>query len=247
MTLIDRTAQYDPTERDRTPVTPSLAGMVRLGLQGLGQDLRVCMPCRVVAVHGPYRVDVQPLTQAQYLAAKAPTTLPIIPGVPVCMPGGVNFQVKYPIDTGDVGLCIFADRAIDTFLAGSGQPTDPADARTHDLTDAIYLPGLTYDSLAAERADKTDDLVLRNGTAEVRLERDGQFRIYSGGANNLELVDLIGQLAAHCEKLVQTLQGAVLTTPVGPGAFAASTQFLFNDALATVTLLRQSLGKIKGM
>lgn len=245
MSLITRTAEYDPTQRHRTPVTPTLAGVVRLGLQGLAQDLRVCLPCRVVAVHGAYRVDLQPLTQARYLAAEGPTTLPILPGVPVSMPGGVNYQVKYPIDVGDVGLCIFADRSLDTFLAGAGQPTDPKDARTHDLTDAIYVPGLTYDTLASERADDTDDLVMRNGTAEVRLERNGTFRIYSGG-NKLELVDLIGQLAAHCEKLVQTLQAAVIMTPVGPGSFAASTVFTLNDALAAVHLIRTSVESLKG-
>lgn len=245
MTLISGTHDYNPTAK-QAPVIPTLESVVRLALRTYSLELRVCAPCKVVAVRNNYRVDLQPLQQAKFYTEEEATTLPIIPNAPVCMPGGVNWQVKYPIDVGDVGYAIYADRAIDTFLAGTGEPADPMQARTHALTDAIYVPGLAYDSLAQQRDDSTDDLVMRNGTAEVRLERDGQFRIYSGGDNNLELVDLIGQLAAHCDNLVGILQQAMTNTMLGPMPFFAATQSSLISAKTTIDTIKTSLGKLKG-
>jgi hypothetical protein len=244
--LADTTQEYDPTANPLRPHTPTLDSVIRQAIRGNDLDLRVCAPCKVVAVRNNYRVDLQPLQQAKFYSEPGPTTLPIIANAPVCQPGGVNWQVKYPIDVGDVGLAVYADRALEAFMASSGEPSDPQYARTHDLLDAIYVPGMAVDSMAQQRNDTTDDLVIRNGTSEVRLERDGQFRIYSGAPNNLELVDLIGQLAAHCEAVVGLLQQAMTQTMLGPMPFYAATQTSLIQAKTTVGLIKQSLGKMKG-
>ena len=67
--------------------------------------------------------------------------LPVIPSVPVCFPGSGGWKVTFPISKGDTGLLIFCARSIDRWLSEGGS-VDPQDDRTHDLSDAIFVPGL---------------------------------------------------------------------------------------------------------
>ena len=68
--------------------------------------------------------------------------LPVIPSVPVCFPGSGAFRVTFPVAKGDTGLLVFCSRSIDRWLSEGGS-VDPQDDRTHDLSDAVFVPGLT--------------------------------------------------------------------------------------------------------
>jgi len=69
------------------------------------------------------------------------TPSPIIPKALVQFPGNKNFLYTFPIVKGDEGLLVFCDRCIDAFYQQGGvQPQ--MDIRQHDITDAIFIPGI---------------------------------------------------------------------------------------------------------
>lgn len=91
---------------------------------------------------------------------------PIVTGVPViCIGGGGDGYLTFPIAQGDECILLFNDRDIDNWFAGS-QSSPPNTARLHAFNDAIALVGLRslpnvigdYDSVRA---------VLKKGDALV--------------------------------------------------------------------------------
>lgn len=234
---------YNAQNRAHEPELPTLESIVRLGIRNVQLELRVCLPCVIVALNSNFRADIKPLLQARYYAGKGPVELPILPDVPISMPSGQNFSVKYPCDVGDTGWAIFADRSLDAWLAGDGSSVDPQDTRTHDLTDAIFVPGLLPDAKALPLDDATSDLVIKNGTAQVRLERNGTFRIANQGQ---ELIDLVGQLTQALSTLVSTLAAAQTITMLGPMPLFAKTQLELAQATQTIATLAANLNTLKG-
>jgi len=85
------------------------------------------------------RVKVQP-GQKMRLRNGDEMEIPILPAVPVWYPRGGGLSIEWPLATGDYGWILVADRAIDRWYQ-QGIPTAPRDGRTHDIGEAIFLPG----------------------------------------------------------------------------------------------------------
>lgn len=66
---------------------------------------------------------------------------PIIPKAIVQFTGNHDYIFTLPIKAGDEGLLIFADRCIDAWWQSGGVQSQ-IDIRQHDLTDAIFIPGI---------------------------------------------------------------------------------------------------------
>jgi hypothetical protein len=129
------------------------------------KDLHVWLPASVVKVRGNQQVDIQPLLQRFYKDG-ALVTLPVVQNVPVQMPRGTNYGIKYPISEGDTGIALFCERSLDAWLVAGGL-VDPADSRTHDLSDAVFIPGLY--PLNAQATGAATDLVIKNGGTEISI------------------------------------------------------------------------------
>ncbi len=114
-------------------------------------------------------VDVQPVIQ-QFVASEdgqsnTTQSLPIIPGVPVVFPYAqkLGLSLTLPIAIGDDCLLVFADRSIDLWQENGGiqAPIESTTPRTHDLTDAICIPGI-INNITAIADYKTDAIEIRN-------------------------------------------------------------------------------------
>lgn len=130
------TADTDPAEA------------LRVLFDRLALNLRTAIPGVVVAVGADgTTVDVQPaVSLAQRLETTEEVRLPVIRGVPLQALGSetAGVFVTVPVSVGDDGLLIVCDRALDTWQFGAGvvRAPDAASPRHHDLTDAVFLPGL---------------------------------------------------------------------------------------------------------
>ncbi|MCH9834140.1 hypothetical protein K0U83_00680 [bacterium] len=108
-------------------------------------DLHTSLPGEIVRYDSStQKADVRPLVKERYTDESGSTQardLPVIPAVPVKFPGGGGYRMTFPMDPGDAGLIVFCEASLDKWLV-SGGTVDPADDRRHDLTDAVFIPGL---------------------------------------------------------------------------------------------------------
>ena len=147
-------------------------------------SIYTAIPCRVVTVRSSLedqRVDVQPLPNRR-LPDDTFKEHSTILNVPVVFPASKKASLTFPIDVGDVVLCVFSQRATDTFKGSSGAKTyTPQDRRKFDIRDAIAIPGLfpfkdaVNDPAKRKWTHSTRDLVIVNNIGqetecEVRLK-----------------------------------------------------------------------------
>jgi hypothetical protein len=123
----------------------SLAQTFGVLLTQLRRSLWTALPGRVQSFDSTKQAaDIEPLIHDTWEGEDGTNQtgpLPVIPSVPVCFPGSGAFRVTFPVAKGDTGLLVFCSRSIDRWLSEGGS-VDPQDDRTHDLSDAVFVPGL---------------------------------------------------------------------------------------------------------
>lgn len=67
--------------------------------------------------------------------------IPPLVDVPVSFPRGGGFAITFPLQAGDEGFVVFSERCIDGWWQ-SGKASEPLDYRFHDLSDAMFVPGV---------------------------------------------------------------------------------------------------------
>ena len=152
-------------------------------------DLRVAAPG---TVSGPYDPVTQSVPVTVGFLRIASTEIPpgielevpeppeVIPAARVAIVQGSLHSDQPPIPiVGDTGLLIFVDRALDMWIrAPLGAPVDPVNSRTHNVADAVFIPGLSPLALvstpAANPLARTIDApIVQLGAAATGFAVDG--------------------------------------------------------------------------
>ena len=97
-----------------------------------------------------------------------PVQLPLIYNVPVVIPRGGGFSVTMPFAQGDECAVIFSDMGFDLWWARGGVQ-DQIEARRHDLTDAICIPG-PWSQPRAIPDYSTSSMQIRSDDGNVYIE-----------------------------------------------------------------------------
>ena len=210
---------FDPAVPDFDAQTLPLDEVIRQAIGAALLRVRVCLPASITEVNENQNVDVQPLLQTRYQDGRV-VNLPIIRQVPVSMPMGQDYSIKVPLAVGDTGYLIFCDRSLEAWSASDGGIVDPADSRSHDLTDAIFVPGLV--PFGSQTEDETTDLVITNGKAIIRVQKGGTFELKN---SSNELLDLLCQITSQCQELSNTLSTDTVNTAIGPMQLNAFSQY----------------------
>lgn len=97
--------------------------------------------------------------------------LPVLNDIPVVIPNAqtAGYVLTLPIQAGDTCICIVPDKAMDSFLDGTGDatnafvggPANVSNVRSHNLADAICIPGLSTGSSALPEYS-TENIELRD-------------------------------------------------------------------------------------
>lgn len=231
---------------------PTLARVIQEMLKGAMYGLRVSAPCRVkgIASKDPMQVDVE----LGYLATFSDgDTLdaPVINSVPVCWPtgNGGKAAIRFPLAKGDTGLLVFNDRSLDQWMKSDGRPTNPKDGRSHDLSDAVFIPGLPTDSgkLAPTPYDN-EVMLLNNDKMKVVLHPDGKVEITGGPAELIAVLsDTLANVSALANALVTFAAACTLATiepALAPAATTLQTS-LNSDIIPPLTQDKINLDTMK--
>lgn len=256
--------QYDDPYEDDTnidpliegpildPETPTLGKVIADAIDARLLEVHTGMPCVVVKVRNNSYVDIQPLLMRKYIDAIAPVPLPVIQNVPVSHPRGNLYWIKLPIAVGDFGYAMFAERSLDTWMV-FGSLADPVDNRTHDLNDAVFVPGL-YPTSNPVEGDALD-MVLHNGLSQIVVKPTGKFKIQNVGVEFIDLtIQLATQakaLAAQTSDLSNTLSTDTVNTIFGPMQLNSFAQYAIIKAQvdiikAQIQVIISSMNTLKG-
>jgi hypothetical protein len=125
---------------------------------------------------------VKPVVQ-KFFRGQGFKPLPPLMDVPVQFPRGGGFVLTFPVQQGDECLLVFAERAIDHWHAMGGvQP--PSDFRTHSLSDAFAIMGVSSIPKAIQSFNASAvELRSLDGAAKVQIDGGGNITVESSSGD----------------------------------------------------------------
>lgn len=155
--------------------------MFRRLLDSFANSLRVAIPA-VVQSFDPVAqtVVLQPLIKERIQnpdLTQSWVQLPLLLDVPVVFPRAGGFAMTMPITAGDEGIALFQDMCFDQWWVAGGVQIQ-AEKRRHDLSDAVFLPGVWNQTRTLPNFSTTA-AQLRNdaGTSYISINNDGSITI----------------------------------------------------------------------
>jgi len=210
--------------------SPELSFVIKEAVKSELMETRVCLPARIVSYDlSKQSASVEPLLKKEYFKDNELVSLPIINDVPVLTLGAVGGDtfIHFPLQKDDLGIIVICDRSLDRWLSGAGNSVDPADTRTHDLNDAIFIPGLRPFS-GAVSVDNKNDLFIKHGNMKLQLSSAGKMK----ASNQTDEILLI------IKDLMTELINALVFTGIGPQPFISSTVTNITAIRARLELMR---------
>lgn len=104
-------------------------------------DIHTALPVKVVSFNPTNQTITAEAQVKQILVGGELAQIPPLVDVPVSFPRGGGFAVTFPLRTGDEGFVVFSERCFDGWWQ-SGKSSEPLDFRQHDLSDAMFVPGI---------------------------------------------------------------------------------------------------------
>ena len=221
--------------------TTTLQDLLSKFRESMAAQIHTALPGKIVRYDSSaQKADVQPLIKDRYVdeaGALQVRTLPVIPAVPVQFPGAGGYRITFPVAEGDTGLLLFAESSLDKWRV-SGGTVDPEDDRRHDLTDAVFLPGLrdfghALASAPTDRATfgKDDGLQIHIDRNKLRLGSNTPVELEKAACGDTlwnfltspnPLLGLIAWLANHTHPIPAGASSAPTTPPPTPTDFRSA-------------------------
>jgi len=163
---------------------PTLFDVVNKAAEKERLDIHTALPGRVVKFNANQNTVTVESMITQILTDGNNLALPPLVDVPVQFPRGGGFVVTFPISDGDEGLIVFNERCIDGWWA-NGDKSAPMDARLHDYSDAVFIPGISslkniipnvfMDGVSMQTVDGGTYIRLTNGKIFIKgdVEHEG--------------------------------------------------------------------------
>jgi len=162
--------------------------------------------------------------------------LRVIRNVRVHYPGHKGVRARGPLKPGEVGWLKFADRSLDKWTQVGG-PVDPGFSQYHDLTDAVFEPGLRYGQIAVSIDETKHVIGPEDGSAGLSFDD-----VENGQLPNVELSTTGESLTLGAATRINIGTGATELLdamrkgdPVNPGAnmsaWAAAVELAINTII----------------
>lgn len=144
------------------------------------RQLRVSMPCEVVRYNSKRQmVDVR-IVQPEIDLAGNNIPMPVITNIPVSFVRCGNSHITHPINKGDTGFIVFADRDISSWVETNNKSVVDS-ARTHSMQDSYFVPGIVG---GGNNANPNDVEIKYNNTT-IHLRKNGDVDINTSTKVNI--------------------------------------------------------------
>ena len=136
------------------------------------RQLRVSMPCEVVSYNSKRQmVDVR-IVQPEIDLAGNIIPMPVITNVPVNFKRCGNSHITHPINKGDTGFVVFADRDISSWVETNNRSVVDS-ARAHSMQDCYFDPGIIGGGTDAN----PNDVEIKYNNTTIHLRKNGDVDI----------------------------------------------------------------------
>ncbi len=213
-------------------------------------QLRVCMPAKVEKYDKKtHLATVQPLLKRKFFGRQKAELLPSVARVPIIHPRSDTAIVKVPISKGSIVTLVFADRSIENWISGNGDPREPGDTRKHHLNDAYAIPGgypiqrpweTAYPDALEMVVKKGTKIAIGNDTVELLNLAHDAFSSLKDLADELSQLLTDIQLETHST----TSPGAPTGVPLNAASYATTKTAVDNISSAVDSIITD-LGEIK--
>lgn len=150
------------------------------------RQLRVSMPCEVVRYNSKRQmVDVR-IVQPEIDLSGNNIPMPVITNIPVSFVRCGNSHITHPINKGDTGFIIFADRDISSWVETNNTSVVDS-ARTHSMQDSYFVPGIVG---GGNNANPNDVEIKYNNTT-IHLRKNGDVDINTSTKVNVNASNVI--------------------------------------------------------
>lgn len=187
-------------------ITPTLEELINMGIDTRLLDIYTMMPGIVQSYDASKQMcSVQPCPKTEFNDGTI-IPLPVINNVPVAHLRAGKSIIHVPLKAGDSVELHFSNRSIDNWKSQGGI-YDPADPRTHALSDCIAYPG-GYAISQALTIPNPKMLTIMNDKAYIEVQPNGTFKVMNS-AQDVELFDLL-------TRLIEAIITARTETLLGP-------------------------------
>lgn len=147
-----------------------------------------------------------------------------------------------PVTVGTQGIIVVMDRSsCQWFNAGATTPQQSDGQRYHDLSDAVFIPGIQQQRLACnpETAGTSE---FKNGNMRIALHPSGKIEIEG---SSQEVISVLSAFIGHVSSLCTTLQGASLAVAGGGGGVASFAPGFFTSIKSDIDSDKNKLDTLK--
>ncbi|NBI40151.1 baseplate protein [[Haemophilus] felis] len=191
------------------------------------KQIHTALPAKVVNFDPVNQTVTLALQIKQVLSAGKTVQIPPLVYVPVSFPRGGGFAFTFPLNAGDEGIALFAERCIDGWWQ-SGKASEPLDYRFHDLSDAMFIPGICavpnaikgffMNGLSMQTLDGSTFIRVTNGTIYIQgnIEHKGDTQ-HTGNTTQTGEFSATGVISSDTDCLSAGVSGNSHTHPGDSG------------------------------
>lgn len=206
----------------RSPTSAEILLALSERIQG---EINVCLPGKIESYDASKQLaSVKPLLKRPLINEDGTDadaeSVPVISNVPVVHPSGGGYFTHFPLAQGDPVILIFADRSIDRWLDRGGE-VDPGFTHTHELTDAIAIPGGRAQPQKLQNPSSSKLTIGKDGDASMQITIDGTVIKLSDNAT--DFVALAQKVLTELQKITTYLTAisAVWGSPIPEAGMGA--------------------------
>jgi hypothetical protein len=196
--------------------------VIRKACDNAAERLFVAMPGRIEKYDSVRQcAEVKPMLKLGVVCSdgsQAVDKLPVLVDVPVVFPRGGGYFLTFPLAKGDLVLLIFIDRSIDGYALSTGQTEqEPVDLRTHDISDAVAIPGFYPFPRAVKDVVASGAAMGKESGAQLRFTGNTVEATSGGSPTASDFVALATKVASELSTLATAINSHMHPT-AGTGA-----------------------------